>query len=178
MLFISRLKRSQSCFSLHFCFLLVIILLSIVFSVSFLMVVISPFRAFLCSPRVVVSMCQHCLHYWQEFFLHPVLIPLVCHSRLWDVMSYPWSLVFILFGPFFLSFSPVNLKKGSEYLTRSTARVFIPLLRILLDSFDCSSFLVLLRYSFLIFFYFLATFLMVSASKMPSMCRFPSLQAF
>ena len=42
MLFISRLERSESCFSSHFCFLVIIILLSIVLSVSFLMVVISP----------------------------------------------------------------------------------------------------------------------------------------
>ena len=59
-MFISHLKRPQSCFSSHFCFLAIVILLSILLSVSFLMAVISP-RAFLCSPRVVVSMRQHSL---------------------------------------------------------------------------------------------------------------------
>ena len=42
MLFISRLNRPQSCFPSHFCFLVIVILLSIVLSVSFLMAVISP----------------------------------------------------------------------------------------------------------------------------------------
>ena len=42
MLLISRLKRPWSCFSSHFCFLVFVILLSIVLSVLFLMAVISP----------------------------------------------------------------------------------------------------------------------------------------
>ena len=46
MLFISRLKRPWSCFPSHFCFLVFVILLSIVLSVSFLMAVISPLSCF------------------------------------------------------------------------------------------------------------------------------------
>ena len=42
MLFISHLKYPHSCFSSHVCVLVIVILLSIVFSVSFLMAVISP----------------------------------------------------------------------------------------------------------------------------------------
>ena len=42
MLFINRLKRPWTCFSSHFCFLVFVILLSIVLSVFFLMAVISP----------------------------------------------------------------------------------------------------------------------------------------
>ena len=42
MLFISRLKRIWSCFSSHFCFLVIVILLAIVLSESYLMAVISP----------------------------------------------------------------------------------------------------------------------------------------
>ena len=45
-LFIRRLKRLLSCFPSHFCFLVVVILSSIVLSVSFLMVVISPRSCF------------------------------------------------------------------------------------------------------------------------------------
>ena len=41
MLFISRLNRPLSCFSSHFCFLVIVILLSIVLSVSFLVAVMS-----------------------------------------------------------------------------------------------------------------------------------------
>ena len=42
MLFISRLKRPQSCFPSYFCFLVIVILLFIVLSVSFLIAEISP----------------------------------------------------------------------------------------------------------------------------------------
>ena len=52
----------------------------------------------------------------------------------------PWSIC--------LSSSLVHLRKGPEYLTRSTAQVFIPLIRFLQLSFVLSSFLVLLRYYF------------------------------
>ena len=41
-MFISRLERPYSWFSSHFCFLVIVIVLSIVLSVSFLMAVISP----------------------------------------------------------------------------------------------------------------------------------------
>ena len=61
MLLISRLKNPQSCFSSYFYFLVIVILFSILFSVSFLMAVISPPSCFLCSPRVVVSMPKRCL---------------------------------------------------------------------------------------------------------------------
>ena len=46
------------------------------------------------------------------------------------------------------SSSVVHLRKGPEYLTRSTAQVFIPLIRFLLLSFVSSSFLVLLNFVF------------------------------
>ena len=60
----------------------------------------------------------------------------------------------------------VYFKNGPEYLTRGTAQVFIPLIRFLFHSFVSSSFLVLLRYSFLIFS-LIASSLIVLASKMP-----------
>ena len=84
MLFISRLKRPWSCFSSHFCFLVFVILLSIVLSV----------RVFLCSLRVVVWMCQRCLRCWQVLFLPLFLVHIVRPRRLWDVMPCAWSLVF------------------------------------------------------------------------------------
>ena len=46
MVFISRLKRPWSCFPSHFCFLVFVILLSVVLSVLFLMAVISPLSCF------------------------------------------------------------------------------------------------------------------------------------
>ena len=65
-----------------------------------------------------------------------------------------------------LSSSLVHLRKSPEYLTRGTAQIFIPLIRLLLESFVSNSFLVLLRYSFWILS-FIFTCLMVSASKIP-----------
>ena len=73
---------------------------------------------------------------------------------------------FLVLGSICLSSSLVHFKKGPEYLTMGTAQVFITLIRFLQHSFVSSSFLVLLRYSFLIFS-FISTCLMVSASKIP-----------
>ena len=72
---------------------------------------------------------------------------------------------FLVLWSICLSSSLAHFRKGTEYLTRSTAQVFIPLIRFLQDSFVSSSFLVLLRYSFLILS-FISTCLMVSATKM------------
>ena len=54
---------------------------------------------------------------------------------------------FLVLWSICLSSSLVHLRKGLEYLTSGTTRVFIPLIRFLLESFVSSSFLVL-RYSF------------------------------
>ena len=52
----------------------------------------------------------------------------------------------------------VDFMNGLEYLTRGTDQVFIPLIPFLPYSFVSNSFLVLLRYSFLIFFFHLHLF--------------------
>ena len=64
-----------------------------------------------------------------------------------------------------VSSSLVHFKNGPDFLTRVTAQIFIPLIRFLLHSFVFSSFLVVLRYSFL--FYFISTCLMVPAVNIP-----------
>ena len=96
MLFISHLNRPNSCFPSDFCFLVIVILLSIVLSVSFLVAVMSPPSYFLYSLRVVVSMRQ-CR---QVLFLPLFLKHIVCQRRLWDVKPFALSLVFLFFGPF------------------------------------------------------------------------------
>ena len=73
---------------------------------------------------------------------------------------------FLVLWSICLCSSLVHLRKGPDYLTSGTAHVFIPLIRFLLLSFVLSSFLVLLRCSFLILS-FISTCLMVSASKIP-----------
>ena len=65
------------------------------------------------------------------------------------------------------SFSVVYFKNGPEYLTRRTAHVFIHLMRFLQCSVVLRSFLVLLVYSFLFFFYFISACLIVSISNIP-----------
>ena len=52
----------------------------------------------------------------------------------------------------------VHFKHGLDYLSRRTTLVFIPLMRILQCSFVLSSFFVLLRYSFFLFFFHLLMF--------------------
>ena len=60
---------------------------------------------------------------------------------------------------------------------RGTAQLFIILMRFLHCSLVSISFLVLLRYSFLILS-FISAYLMVPASIFPSTCKFPFLWAF
>ena len=55
------LKYSYSCFSSHFCFLLIFILLMLVLSVLFLLAAIILPPRFLCCVLVVVSMNRRCL---------------------------------------------------------------------------------------------------------------------
>ena len=71
---VSRLKRTQSCFSSHFYFLVIVVMLIVVSLVLILVAVISLPPCFLCSLRVVVSMRQRCLQCWQVLFLHLFLI--------------------------------------------------------------------------------------------------------
>ena len=61
---VNRLKLPQKCFSSHFCFLVIVVPLVLVLSVLFLVAVISPPSCFLCSPRVVISMCQRYFQCW------------------------------------------------------------------------------------------------------------------
>ena len=114
-------------------------------SVSFLMAVNSFLRVFLSSLQIVISMRQRCLRCWQILFLLFFLIHIVCQRRLWDVVTYAWSLVF-MFRSIWLSSSLVLYRKGPEYLTKGTAQVFIPIIRFLLVSFVLSSFLVYYYY--------------------------------
>ena len=76
-----------------------------------------------------------------------------------------------------LKFFSGPFEKESEYLTRCTAQVFIPLIRFLLDSFVSSSFLVLPIYSLLIILS--SPFVWwCHPPRCLSICRFPSLRAF
>ena len=77
---------------------------------------------------------------------------------------------FLVLWSIYQSSSLVHLKNSPDYLTRRTALVLISLVRFLLQSLVLRSFLIHLRYSFVIFLSFLQIF--------PSICNFPSLQSF
>ena len=94
-LFISRLKRPKSRFSSKSCFLVIVILMSIMLSVSFLMAVMSPPSCFsmLSSSRCIdaSTLSSLLVNPFSPLFL--ILIVSQCH--LWDIMPYVLSLVFL-----------------------------------------------------------------------------------
>ena len=100
MLFISRLKRHWSCFSSHFCFIVFVILLSIVLSVLFLMAVISPPTCFFYAVFESMYGCHRCIRCWQVLFFPLFMVHIVFLRRFWDVKPCAWSLLFLFFGPF------------------------------------------------------------------------------
>ena len=103
LLLISRLKRPWIClfvFFSYFSFLVILILWVIVLSVSFLRAVISPtsfFSIVSLSPSIDASTLSSML---TSHLPPPFLIHIVCQRRLWDVMPYALSLVFLFFGLF------------------------------------------------------------------------------
>ena len=123
------LKYPYSCFSSHFCFLVIIVLLIFdLFLVSSISLS-SLFFYLVSSRRIDKSTLSSTL---------PSLIPAsffdtyrLCHlsgaNTLYLVISFlvVWSISWS---------SLVHFKNGPEYLTRGTARVFIPLMRFLLCS--------------------------------------------
>ena len=62
----------------------------------------------------------------------------------WHIQSICFISGFLVHWPICLSYSLVHLKNDPEYLTRETALVFIPLIRLLLHNLILSKFLVLI----------------------------------
>ena len=89
--------------------------------------------------------------YWSPFFFFFFL-----HIQsMSSVRPYAFSWVFLFICR---SSSLVHFKNGPDYLMMGTARVLISLMRFLLCSLVLNSFLFLLRYSFLNFFFHLCLF--------------------
>ena len=134
--------------------------------------------ALFCFLRVVVSIRQCCLQCWQNLFLLLFLTHIVCQSHLWEVMPNAWLLVF-LFSASFVE----GLLWSTSRIVPSILRGWHPrysshLTRVLLYCFVSSSFLVPLRYYFLIFS-FISSCLIVTASNIPmENCRFSFLRTF
>ena len=88
-----RLKYTYSCFSPHFCFL-VVVLLIIMTSVKFLVAVSSlSLLFFLCSLRFLLLMHPHHFQYWRVLVLLLFLTYIVCLYHLSDVRLYTSSLI-------------------------------------------------------------------------------------
>ena len=135
-LLISRLKRPLCGFSSHFCFLFIVILLSIVLSVSFLVAIISPPLGF------SLLSSNHCID--------SSTLSLMLASPLLPSFLDAYSLSTSSLGCNALCMVISFLVLWSIYLSSSriSNEVFIPSIRFLLHSFVSSTFLALLRYSF------------------------------
>ena len=148
---VSCLKRPQTCFSSHFCFLVISILLILVSSVLFLVDVSS------IPPRFSMSSSSRCtsastLSSMLVSPLPPSFIENYCRST--PSLRCKALCIFISFLVFLsicLKFSLVHYNNGPEYLSGKTDQVFIPFIRFLRYSFVLTCFLVFLRYSFKIF---------------------------
>ena len=98
MLLINRLNLPLSCFSPHFCFLVLAVLLVYELSVLFLVAVISPSPCFAMqsSSRSIV---ESTLYSMLVCPFPSSLIHIVCQRHFWDSVLYERSLVFLFFDP-------------------------------------------------------------------------------
>ena len=108
----------------------------------------------------------------------PSFLDILCLCHFSDVRPSVSSSTFLSFGLFFWVLSLSVSKRGPEYLARRTAWVIISLKRFLLLNFLSRSFLILLRYSFLNFFFSSLLVWSCSLPIFPSSCNFHVLQAF
>ena len=97
---------------------------------------------------VVFEMSNQCIN---TIFNAGEALSFSCLYHLWNVRSYASSWVFCVLWSICWSSSLIHFKNSPKYLTRGTAQVFIPLIRFQLWSSILSSFLILLRYSLLMF---------------------------
>ena len=96
---VSRLKRQKSCFSSHFCFLVIVVPL-ILMLVLFLVTVINPSLCFsmLSSSRYIDA--SRLFSMLVSSLPLPSLTHIVYQRHLWDASPYVSSLVFLFSGPF------------------------------------------------------------------------------
>ena len=143
---------------LPFCFLVIFILFVRVLSVLFLVAVISLSQCFslLYSSRCIDATTLSSILVRPLPFSFLDIYRLSMSSLGCNALCMVIS--FLVLWSICLSSSLVHLKNGPGHLTRKTALLFIPLIRFWLYSFVSSSFLVFLRYSFLIFFFYFHLF--------------------
>ena len=147
------LKYPYSCFSFHFCFLLIVGLLIFVLFMAFLFAIISLSLQFFSSNRRINAIFNASVFFLLLFLWHITLSPSFLGCKVLCIVMYFLVLCSICWSSFL-----VHFKICPKYLTRGTAQVFTPLTRFLLYSLVSSSFLVLQKYSFLFFLFYLHLF--------------------
>ena len=158
------LRYPFTCFSSHFWFLLVFLLIIMPFVVVLVAIISLSLPIFMkiWSPRIDATMLSSILSSSLLYSFRHTYILCISSLRckgLYIFINFlvPWTI--------YLSSFPVHFKNDPVYLARRIAQVFISSMRFLLQSLVLRSFLVRLRYSFFVFFNF--TCLIVSASNIP-----------
>ena len=97
---VCRLKYAYICFSSHFCFQIIIVLLILMLSILFLVNIICLSLLFLCILRVVMSKYRRYFQCLRILFFLLYLTHIVSLCHLGDIRPYGWSLVFLFSGLF------------------------------------------------------------------------------
>ena len=174
---VSRLKYPYRCIFCYFCFLVRVVLFIFMFSVLIHVAVISLSALFLCCHRVlIVLMHPRYLQCLWLLFLLLFLTNTAClyyHSKCKALCI---AIRFLVDWFFCLTYSFVHFKNGPEYLTKGTAWVFIPLIRLLVQILVSRS-ISFVWDTLLLFF----SSSLVWCHPFPiysSSCKFPFLRAF
>ena len=159
-LLVCHLKCPCSCFSSHFFFLVIFVLIMLVLSVLFLMAIISlPLHFFMWSSRHCINASMHS---WM--LTSPLTSFLGTYSLSMSSLGCKALCIVMSFLVFWFicwSSSLAHFKNGPVYITRGTTHVFIPLIRF----FYVLWFWVIFSFSSFFIFYFIFACLKVSTSN-------------
>ena len=144
---VCHVKRSHICFSSHFCFLGILVLLTLVLSAFSGRCNQSSSSSFYVIFESVIDLST--LSSMPASPTFPSFLD-ICSLLKSTLGCYALCMVisFLVFWSIRLSSCLVDFKNSPEYLTRGTAQVFTPFIRFLLNSLVSRSFLVLRIYYF------------------------------
>ena len=138
-----------------FCFLIIFVLLMVIFLYCFYYKQLVFLHNFF---PVVVSMNVRYLECWESPLRLSFLDTYSLSTSSLGCKALCFVMTFLVLWFICWSCSLGHFKNDPEYLTRATAQVFIPLMIFLFCNLNSTSFLLHLRYSFLIFFFHLHIF--------------------
>ena len=129
------LKSPYSCFSSHFCFPVIFVLLMFVLSVLLVVTLIYLsmlfFFHFLWSIQVWMDASMRPSTLWWVLVFLLFLIYTICLRHLWDVRPYESSWFYLFSGPFF-KVLPWTTSRMVPSILPGAAQAFIPLMKFLL----------------------------------------------